>query len=188
MAKTPEEQWETMIQNLKAKTGRSLPDWIKIARGSKLARHKELIQFLKSEHGLTYGYANLIALKALAPEGEPAASTDDLVDAQYVGPKAALRPIYDALIAKVQRFGKDVQISPKKTYVSIRRARQFCIIQPSTATRLDVGINLKGAAPTGRFEMSGSFNEMVSHRVRLSRMDEVDEELLGWLRQAYDAA
>jgi hypothetical protein len=70
----------------------------------------------------------------------------------------------------------------------MRRSKQFCIIQPSTATRVDVGINLKDVKPTDRLELSGSFNAMVSHRVKVGSKDEVDKELIGWLRQAYDAS
>jgi hypothetical protein len=51
-----------------------------------------------------------------------------------------------------------------------------------------VGINLKGTEPTGRLEASGSFNTMVSHRVRLSKPAEINKELLGWLKKAYDAS
>jgi hypothetical protein len=184
---SPEVALETMIRNLKEKTGKSLDDWIKIARNTKLSKHKELLTLLKSEHRLGHGYANLITLKALQSDAG-SANDDDLIAAQYSGPKAALKPAYDALIAAVEKFGSDVEIAPKKAYVSLRRKKQFGILQPSTATRLDVGINLKGKAPTSRLEPSGSFNAMVSHRVRLSGRDDIDKELLGWLRQAYDQA
>ena len=107
---------------------------------------------------------------------------------QYAGPKAALRPIYDLLVKKIEAFGADVELAPKKAYVSLRRSLQFGLIQPSTATRVDVGMNLKGVAPRGRLEPSGSFNSMCSHRVRLESVKQVDAELLGWLRQAYDHA
>ena len=76
----------------------------------------------------------------------------------------------------------------KKTYVSLRRNKQFAILQPSTKTRFDVGINLKGTEATDRLEPSGSFNGMVSHRVRLHSLDEVDAELIGWLKEAYELA
>ena len=89
---------------------------------------------------------------------------------------------------KSGKFGNDIEIAPKKAYVSLRRNKQFALIQPSTKTRVDIGINLKGREPAGRLEASGSFNAMVSHRVRVAGVDEVDEELLGWLRAAYDAA
>ena len=184
---SPEAALETMIRNLKEKTGKSLDDWIKLARGTKITKHKELLTLLKTEHGLGHGYANLITLKALQSDAG-SANDDDLIAAQYAGPKAVLKPAYDALIDAVKKFGSDVEISPKKAYVSLRRKKQFGILQPSTATRLDVGINLKGKPETSRLEASGSFNAMVSHRVRLSGKADVDKELLAWLREAYDQA
>ncbi len=78
--------------------------------------------------------------------------------------------------------------SPKKGYVSYRRSKQFVLVQPSTATRIDVGIQLKGVAPTARLEASGSFNAMVSHRVRIESLADIDAELRGWLKQAYEGA
>ena len=89
---------------------------------------------------------------------------------------------------KIEAFGTDVELSPKKAYVSLRRSKQFGLVQPSTATRVDVGLNLKGVPPKGRLEASGSFNSMCTHRVRLESPRQVDAELLGWLRQAYDNA
>jgi hypothetical protein len=188
MAKSPEEMKAAMIAGLREKTGKSLDEWLAILRASGLSKHKEFMTLLKGEHGFTHGFANLIALQALQSDSHTAADTDALVEAQYTGSKAGLRPVYDALIAAVRKFGPDVEVSPKKAYVSLRRRKQFGIVQPSTATRLDVGINLKGVEPAGRLEPSGSFNAMVSHRVRVAKPGDLDRELLGWLRQAYDAS
>ncbi|MBI3409794.1 MAG: DUF4287 domain-containing protein [Planctomycetes bacterium] len=187
MAKSPEEAKASMIANLKETTGKSIDEWLKITRASKLAKHGGIVKLLKSKHGVTHGYANAIALESLKTADTPTGG-DDLVAAQYADAKASLRPLYDALLAAVNKFGPDVEASPKKAYVSLRRNKQFGIIQPSTATRLDVGINLKGAKPAGRLEASGSFNAMVSHRVRISKSAEIDKELLGWLKAAYDAS
>lgn len=176
----------TMIANLESKTGKPLAAWVKLVEAEKLEKHSEKVAFLKTKHGLGHGYANLVAHSA-AGGGTPSRG-DDPVAAQYAGTKAPLRPIYDALLAAVQKFGKDVEVSPKKAYVSLRRAKQFAILQPSTATRLDVGLNLKDVAPKGRLEASGSFNAMVSHRVRVESAKNADKELIGWLRQAYDQA
>ncbi len=180
-----EDAFASMFQNLQEKTGRSLEEWVATARSSGIEKHKELVAYLQNEHGLTYGYANSIALHArqTAP-----VTQDDLVEAQYAGEKAALRPLYDALLAVVRSFGADVEVSPKKANVSLRRKKQFAILQPSVKTRLDVGLVLKGVEPAGRLEAAGSFNAMVTHRVRLSSLDEVDPELVGWLRRAYDQA
>jgi Domain of unknown function (DUF4287)/Domain of unknown function (DUF5655) len=171
MAKSPEDGLATLIRNLEEKTGKSIDAWAAIARASGKTKHKEIVDFIKSEHGLGHGYANQIAFRALAAADAPAAGSDDLVEAQYSGPKAAVRPVYEALVK-----------------VSLRRSKQFGLIQPTTAARVDVGIVLKEVSPTGRLEASGSFNAMVTHRVRVANVSEVDAELIGWLRQAYDKA
>ncbi len=182
---TPEEMEATMVANLKAKTGKTLPQWLKITTASGLDKHGQILKMLKSDHGVTHGFASLIAHRTLR-EDTPAASGDDLTAKQYSGKKTDLRPIYDALVAAVTKFGSDVEVAPKKAYVSLRRNRQFALIQPSTATRVDVGINLKGEPSGNRLEASGSFNAMCSHRVRVSSKKEVDAELKGWLKSAYE--
>ena len=182
---SPEEQAKKMIANLPEKTGKTADEWIAIAKQSGLDKHRAILNHLKQEHGMTHGFANLIAgmtLKAGTADPQPA----DLVANQYSGAKANLRPIYDQLCAVIEQFGTDVELAPKKAYVSIRRNKQFAIIQPSTKTRVDVGLNLKGPEPTDRLEASGSFNSMVSHRVRITSPEQIDDELTEWLKQAYE--
>lgn len=185
MPASPEEGMASMIQNLEAKTGRSMAEWIAIARGPGLTKHSEVVAHLKAEHGLTHGYANQIALRALKPDDAPAEGSDGLVDAQYAGAKAAMRPLYDKMVAIMTALGPDVEVSPKKTCVSLRRSKQFALIQP-TAQRLDVGIILKGVPAAGRLEQSPT--TMCTHRVKVSSEAEMDAEFAGWLRRAYEAA
>ena len=185
MAKTsPEKQLESMLNNMADKTGRPLDAWLKLLAPLALEKHGQIVKWLKSEHGVTHGFANLIANRALASKSDDT----DPVDAQYAGPKAGLRPIYDAVCETVRSFGDDVEVSPRKTYVTLRRSKQFALVQPSTRSRVDIGINLKGTAPGKRLEASGSFNAMVSHRVRITDPSQVDKELERWLKKAYDAA
>jgi len=154
----------------------------------KFEKHGEIVKWLKSEHAVTHGFANLIAHMHRDAVAGDSGGKIDLVGVQYEGTKAGLRPIYDAIIKVVSGFGNDVEIAPKKAYVSLRRNKQFALVQPSTKTRVDVGINLKGQPPTARLEESGSFNAMVSHRVRVTKKGEVDAELESWLKKAYEAA
>jgi predicted transport protein len=178
-----------MALGLEKKTGRSLDAWLTLAAASGKAKHGELVAWLKEKHGVTHGYANLIAHRTFKSDaGSVAAAGEDLVASQYAGAKAGLRPLYDRLAKEILRFGSDVELAPKKAYVSVRRSKQFAILQPSTATRLDVGLNLKGTAAKGRLEAAGSFNSMCTHRVRVEDAAGVDAELLGWLRKAYDGA
>ncbi len=182
---SPEEMAATMLKNLPEKTGKSLAAWHTLLKRAGLEKHGQMVTLLKKEHGVTHGFANLIVSKFREQPGD--ASTD-LVAAQYAGAKADLRPLYDKLIKAIESFAKDVEIAPKKAYVSLRRNKQFAIIQPSTKTRVDVGLNLAGTKPTKRLEASGSFNSMVSHRVRLTTAADVDAALIKWLEKAYASA
>ncbi|MEM9402045.1 MAG: DUF4287 domain-containing protein [Pseudomonadota bacterium] len=185
MGKSPEAMAEAMIANMKEKTGKTLPQWLAIVKRSKLDKHGLIVKHLKADHGMTHGFANLVAHKAL--KSDAGSSDTDLVAAQYSGPKADLKPVYDAVIKAAKACG-DVDISPKKAYVSLRRSKQFAIVQPSTKTRVDLGLNLKGTAPTDRLEASGSFNAMVSHRVRLEKPGDVDKVVKAWIKKAWAGA
>jgi len=182
----PQAELANMIANLTAKTGKSLEEWMALAKGSGQAKHGALVSWLKSEHGLGHGYANLVAHKTFASD---AGSSDDadLMEAMFAGPKAAMKPAYDRVAGIVSGL-EGAQFAPKKGYVSFRRSKQFGLAQPSTKDRLDLGLNLKGVEPSGRLEASGSWNAMVTHRVRIASADEIDAEVEGWIRQAWEAA
>lgn len=170
----------TMATNLEARTGRSLDAWIELVRATGLDKHGRIISFLKSEHGMSHGYANFVATQVL---NQPA-SNDELVAAQYVG-KEAVRPIYDAALAMATGLGADVEPAPKKTYVSLRRSKQFALLKPATRTQLEIGLNLPGAPGSERLRPTSG---MCTHLVRLASVEEVDDELRGWLHDAYQRA
>lgn len=176
----------SMIANLEANTGRSLADWTALAKGSGHTKHGQMVAWLKADHGLTHGYANLVAHKAMASDAGSQGS-NDLMMAMFEGPKAAMKPAYDKVAAIVDGLG-GVEFAPKKGYVSFRRSKQFGLAQPSTKDRLDLGLTLKGVEPSGRLEKAGSWNAMVTHRVRIASADEVDAEVAAWIRQAWEAA
>ena len=178
-----DEATRNQIRNLEASSGRSMADWVALVGASGLTKHGEIVAWLKSEHAMGHGNANLVALTYLrgpdAPEG------DALIDAIYSGPKAALRPFHERVIEVAEGFGPDVELAPKQTYVSLRRAKQFGMVGPASGGRLEVGFNLKGLEPGGRLEPTTG---MCTHRVRLSDPSEFDAEVVGWLREAYDRA
>lgn len=186
MATKPEDGMASLYRNLETATGKSIDVWVTIAKNTGIAKHKALVESLKAEHGLTHGYAHQIALRALAAGPSDDAEVD-LVAAQYAGSKATLKPLYDALAATILEMGDDIELSPKKAYVSVRRSKQFAILQPA-AGRIDIGIVLKSTPPTERLEAAGSFNTMVTHRVRVTSEDLIDDELKSWMRDAYGQA
>jgi hypothetical protein len=181
------DEFEKMGESLRAKTGKELNEWVAAARATGIAGHMALVNHLKSEHGLGHGYANMIV--HAANESSSLSQDDDaLVEAAFDGARARWRPLYDRLVALVQSFGDDVELSPKKGYVSLRRKKQFALLQPSTKDRFDIGLALKGEEPAGRLEAAGSWSAMVSHRVRIAADGEAGDDVAGWLRAAYDRA
>ncbi|MBC8753895.1 DUF4287 domain-containing protein [Kordia sp. YSTF-M3] len=172
---------ETMIANMPEKTGKSLDAWLEILKKQPFTKHSEAVNFLKKEHGVTHGFANTIV--HLSKEDKT--QTVDLVASQYEK-KEALKPIYDTLKSYIETLGNDIEFAPKKAYVSVRRKKQFVIIQPSTKTRVDLGLNLKGKEAEGILENSGSFSAMCTHRIRLATIDDITEDVKNWIKEAYN--
>jgi hypothetical protein len=182
---TVDDAMAKMRVNLQERTGKSFAAWISVARSLGTAKHSDIVAYLKTAGPMGHGYANMIALESRKSD---VVAEEDPIDALFAGNKITLKPIYDAISKTINTFSRDIEFAPKKGYVSVRRAKQFAILQPSTATRFDLGINLKGVAPVGRLEASGTWNGMVSHRVKIVSPEEFNKEIMLWLKQAYDQA
>jgi Domain of unknown function (DUF4287)/Domain of unknown function (DUF5655) len=180
---TAEDGIAAQIRNIEARYGRPMSDWFEVIAASGLTKHTEVVAMLKSEHGLAHGAAHRISLQS-REQAAPAASTNP-VDALYAGRKAGLRPLHDQLMTVIGQFGGDVETVPKRGYLSLRRRKQFAMIQPSGAGRIDLGLILPGVPPQGRLEPSGSFNALFTHRVRVMSAADIDQALTDWLRAAY---
>lgn len=176
-----------MEKGLLEKTGKPLADWVKIVKKEKLEKHGDMIKFLKSEHGFTHGFANFVAHKTRESDSS-FFDADDLIDTQYSKGKEHLKPIYEKLKIEISKFGNDIEFIPKKASVSVKRRYQMALIQPSTKTRIDLGLKLKGKEIGDRLEGSGPFGSMCTHRVQLTDISQVDAELLDWLKEAYEKA
>ncbi|PNY80963.1 DUF4287 domain-containing protein [Deinococcus koreensis] len=179
--------FQTYLDTVKAQTGKTVADFRTLAAEQGLSRHGEVVAWLKQEFGLGHGHATAVA-GALLKADHFRTPKDSKVEAIFSGKKAVWRGVYDTLRATVDGFGNDLDIAPTDSYVSLRRGgRKFAIVQPGAAF-LDLGIKRKGAEPTERFEAAGSWNSMVTHRVRITGAAQVDAEVLDWLRAAYEGA
>ena len=173
---------EEMITELRGITGRSAEEWIALLPAGSHTERKAWLQAqgLHSNHAGAVLWWEKNGAAILSGGGE-------LIDRQYAGPKAALRPIYDRVAEVVADF-EDVEVGPRGTYVSFGRPKQFALVQPSTKTRVDVGLRLPGVPVSDRLADAGSFGSgNITHRVGLAAIEDVDAELEGWLRAAYDA-
>jgi predicted transport protein len=180
----PDKALATQLANIEKRTGKSLEELSTIVSESGLSKHGELVAMLKNDLGMGHGDANTLVHTVRKSAGKAAAPSG--LDGLYVGPKAALRPIHDKLLKEIKQFG-DCEEAPKKTYVSYRRKKQFATVGPATKTSVEVGLNMKGVKATDRLEELPA-GRMCNYRIRMSEAEEVDPELISWIRTAYDAA
>jgi len=178
---------QTMIDNLYKNTGKTLEQWIDVVTKENFVKHGEIIKFLKETHGLTHGFANLIAHKAKGSDAGSAENQDELITKQYHG-KEHLIPVYEKIMSEIEKFGSDIEIAPKNAYVSLRRKKQFALLQPVTKTRFEIGIILKGQEAQGKLETISTANAMCSHRINITGVNDLDNEVIEWLRKAYENA
>jgi hypothetical protein len=188
---SPEQATQNQLRNIEARTGKSLAELTALVQNSGLSKHSEIRSMLTEQLGLGYGDASTLAHYAMQSEDERAAKAqglplDQALDEIYAGAKASQRPIHAKLVAAIEEFGP-YETAPKKGYLSLRRKRQFAMLGPATNTRFELGLNMKNAGPSERLiEMPPG--SMCNYKVRLTDPEQVDEELIAWVKQAYDSA
>lgn len=179
--------YATQIANIEKNSGKKVAEWATILSKSGFSKHGELVNFLKQKHGFTHGNANMLVHYAKQSHAGASENETDWIGEQYKG-KEELKKWYDKLMGEINKFGNDVELAPKKAYVSLRRKKQFAILQPSTKERLDVGLNIKGVAASGNVEDGSKWNAMCTHRIRVEDGKAINKDLIGWIKKAYEQA
>ena len=183
--------FETQLRNIQTRTGKTLQELSTLVKKSGLTKHGEIRDMLKRDVGMGHGDANTLAHFVRQSDEERASRTvgvpiDRVVDDIYTGPKEELRPIHEKLMGAITQFGP-FEIAPKKSYISLRRKKQFAMIGPATNTRVEVGMNMKGVKPTARL-VAMPPGGMCQYKVKLTTAKEVDKDLIAWIKHAYDSA
>jgi hypothetical protein len=183
----------TQLRNIQAKTGRTIAALHAELAGTGLAKVGEKRNWLMATHKLGYGDANTVALlvgkippglddsKAAAPAGP-----GDPLSALYAGPKVQLRAVHEAVMNAVRAFG-DFEEAPKKTYISLRRKKQFAMVGPATKDQVEIGLNAKDLPSHERLKVQPP-GSMCQATTRIGSAKDVDALLVAWLKRAYEAA
>jgi len=187
MAISGEEMLVKVADSLPKKTGKSLEQWVAAAKkaGFDLLDQRAVRDWLRTEHDFTKPMQEAVAVAAAKSAGWREATADEKLADQYSGRKAALKPVYDQLTAIAKKLGKDVEVDVRAAFVGLARSRQFAAIQPTTATRIDLGLRFKSAPSSTRLQ-EGKAPGQTTHKVALTKPDDVDAEVAELLRQAYD--
>jgi hypothetical protein len=180
---------QTQLDNIQKKTGKSLGELRDVIRKSGLTKHGEIRDYLKRELGLGHGDANALVHAVLQSDGQRAAegkNEDAILDEIYSGAKAHMRPIHEKLMTEINKLG-EFELVPKKGYVSLRRKKQFVMIGPKTNTRFEVGINARDLKKNARL-LEQPRGSMCNYIVNLAGPQEVDSDLVAWIKSAYEGA
>jgi hypothetical protein len=185
---------QSWIASLPDKTGRSLEEWVKLVKRSGPRTEEERAEWMKKEHNLgsnmAWWIAGYVDGKGVE-DGNPESylkSAPLLVDAMFSGPKESLRPIFEKLLKVGKKLGKDVRVCPCKTIVPMFRRHVFAEIKPATRTRIDLGLALLDMKGGGRLIETGGYakRDRITHKIGLSSVDEIDDEVKNLLKIAYD--
>ena len=195
----PQAAHATQLKNIQLKTGQTIPQLHTALAAAGLARHAEKRGWLMETFKLGYGDANAVVHfvdKPLPDLGDGAASSappanvapvaGDPLDAIYTGAKAGLRPLHDAIVTVVAGFG-DFEQAPKKSYLSLRRKKQFAMVGPATKDAIEIGLNAKDLPSHARLKVVPP-GGMCQATMRIGGTGEINAELEGWLRKAFNGA
>jgi predicted transport protein len=184
---TPDEMLDAVSASMAQRTGRTLEEWVAVVSDAGLDALDQngVRRWLREVHGVPQNSQWAIADAAARAAGWVRPSVEEYVDAQYQGPKAALRPIFDAVRAAVLALGDDVTIEGRGTYVPFVRKRQFAAVASATAARVDVGLRLPEPPAGGRLQPATAPGS-ATHKVALTTVEDVDDELRALLRAAYE--
>ena len=184
--------FQAYLDTIKQKTGMTPDDFEPIAREKGLLegdiKAGPICDWLAADYGLGRGHAMALVsvfrqrINGLTPK-------EEAIDKFFAGKKSVWQLTYDELMAAVMHFGgHDVSVRPTDSYLGLVRAGKKFAVIATTADRMDVGLKVKGEPATERLQLAGSWNSQVTHRVKLFDGAELDDELIGWLHEAYDRA
>lgn len=180
------EMYERIAVQIQRETGADVAQWNERIRQWGPSNPANLKAWL-NEQGVSGYPAMLLGFETFGYPDYLQASADELIEGQYRD-KPAIRPIYDRLIAELPNVG-EVEVQTRKTYVAlIGPRRTFASIQPTTKTRIDIGLRFDDSADASGLEPAKSIGQSaMTHKLALTSPDDVNHEAIGWLRRAYEA-
>jgi hypothetical protein len=183
----PEDMMSAVTDSMADRTGRSLEQWVALVSTSGVdpLDQNAVRRWLREVHGVKQNSQWAIADAAAREAGWVRPTVEQYVDGQYTGAKAALRPIFDALRAAAESCGDDVVLEGRGTYVPFVRRRQSAAVAAATAARVDLGLRLPDPPASPRLEPANAPGS-ATHRVRLTSVEDVDDEVRTLIRAAYE--
>lgn len=187
MVRSWESMREWMAQLLLKRTGADVEEWKQRIEGHKPTDEAALRAWLQSQ-GVTGYSQRLLVWETFGYPSFMRSAALDLIGSQYED-RPQLRPILDAILARLPDVSPVITIQARKTYISlVSERRTFAVVQATTRNRVDLGLRLEGETPGGRLESGkGIGNGTMPVKLSLASASDLDREAIRLLQRAYQA-
>lgn len=177
--------WDEYRHRLEAETGDDVATWNERIRADAPDDEQGLRAWL-DERDITGYTQSLLVMERFGYPDFLQMSDAELIEGQYED-RRHLRPILDRILNVVSERHRDVEIVGRKGYVPMHTPRrQFAVVKATAKNRVDLGLRLDGEEPQGRLVPAKSLaNETINLRIPLEHVDEVDDEVVAWLDEAW---
>jgi hypothetical protein len=185
MAKTPAELEKEFTENAKEKTGRTMDQWLAMAKASGMKKQMEILNWLKKDHGLNHMQAGFVASIYLNGGKAVYQNEDNLLDIQF-NKAEPMRPLYDLISEKILSAYPDTQVIAKKTYISFTAKREFAAVNIKPG-EIRLGFDLGDKPFTEVLQKSKLAGPMprISHMIILKDPKDFDKDAVSLLKESY---
>jgi hypothetical protein len=179
-----QQKWFAAVRaSLERDTGKTLVQWVAIARACPETGHRARLKWLKDGYGLLQNRASLVLSEAFET-GSGWREPEALIDALWIDP--ASRAIFEAIDAWASALPDAVRTA-RKGYTAWSRKVQFAAARPVTGGKVMLGFAVTpDVAPRLEAPKNESWSERLKARVLVGSAGEVDEGVAGLLRAAWD--
>jgi hypothetical protein len=186
-ARSWQEMYAQVQAQLERQTGESLAAWTARIKAEAAPKDEPQLRAWLGERGVTGYPAMLLVFETFGYPDYLQKDAEVLIDEQYAD-RPAIRPIFDRVLEILPTVGT-VEVQARKTYVALLSPkRTFASVQPTTRTRVDIGLRLDGVPPEGRLLEAKSIGQSsMTHKLAISSVTDLDNAAIGWLRRAYEA-
>jgi hypothetical protein len=179
-----QQKWFAAVQGgLERDTGRTLGEWVAIARTCPESGHRARLKWLKDEHGLLQNRASYVLSEAFAPTmswREP----DALIATLWTDP--ASRVVMDTIDTVASQLPETIRTA-RKGFTAWSRKVQYAAARPVKGGSVIFGLALEPDASARLAPAKNDgWSERLKARVVLEGPDDIDAEVRQWLKTAWE--
>ncbi|MBS0360184.1 MAG: DUF4287 domain-containing protein [Proteobacteria bacterium] len=183
MTERQEKWFASILESMERETGKTLDEWVAIAKTCPETKPKARKDWFKTQHGIGTNRAGVILGRAF-PETAHWAEPDNLRDTLWAD--APSRAILEAIEAAVADF-PGLVASQRKGFTAFSKAFQFASAKPAKGGKAVLGLALEpDADPRLEPPKNEGWSERLKSKLVLDNAGQVDASVKALLKQAWE--